>query len=67
MYWTVVKAVVKERQLSWYRVAKICDIDVSTLLHAKNRDVPMSWQNTCKLAMGLDIDLNALNEWKKDV
>lgn len=64
-YWDKIKEIVDEKSLSWYAIAKKCGINETTLTHARVSDKPMNWENTCRLAVGLSIDLNELNELRK--
>lgn len=49
---------------SWYALAKLAEINESTIANTRKRNGYLSFKNTCKIAGVLNISLDALNEWR---
>lgn len=65
MYWEIIKKAMKKAEIkSWYALAKLSGARRNTLCNARMKNGYLSFQNTCKIAVALNISLDELNEWK---
>lgn len=64
-YWRTIKCEMDRMGImSWYELARLSQINESTIANTRNRNGYLSFENTCKIANALNIPLDTLNEWK---
>lgn len=59
--WNLLEKVLKEKNMSIYRLSKITGIRESTIWHYKSGTEP-SFKNMCKIANALDVSLDYFRE-----
>lgn len=64
-YWRTIKCEMDRMGImSWYELARLSQINESTIANTRNRNGYLSFKNTCKIARILNIPLDNLDEWK---
>lgn len=64
-YWEIIDKYRQIKGYSWYRIAKLSKVPVSTINNGRMNNNCLSFENTCLMASVLDIDLNELNNFIK--
>ena len=61
--WNKIEKLLKDKNMTTYRLAKLSGINKATLAHIKSGKVKKSlFETVCKIADALDVDINEFRE-----